>query len=62
MIEKLFRFVTLNIRLATFDFVQKHPGHCMLTVRTFMPISVLVELIGEKARVISGELRIYSDK
>ena len=56
------RFVTLNVRLATFDSVDKHPGHVTITARTFMPVTILHEIIMEKSHVVTGELGVYSDR
>ena len=56
------RYVRLSMRLATFDYIDKHPGHLVITARTFMPVSVLIDVIMEKSKIVSGELRVYSDK
>jgi len=56
------RYVRLNMRLATFDYIDKHSGHIIVTVRTFMPVTVLIDVVKEKSKIVSGELRVYSDK
>ncbi|XP_078486042.1 uncharacterized protein LOC100176286 isoform X1 [Ciona intestinalis] len=56
------RFIIVHLRLATFDLIDKHPGHFDMKVHSHMTIGTLIELIGERGRITSGELNVYTNK
>ncbi|XP_070575058.1 uncharacterized protein [Ptychodera flava] len=56
------KYVLLHIRLVTFDKVKSYPGHLKERVHSHLTIYGVMQIIFEKAAILTSKLKLFSDK
>lgn len=58
----LFRYISLELRMVTFDNFRDYPGHLDLLVHAHLPVCGLIQMIIQETEITSSKLAIFRDR
>ncbi|XP_076470942.1 microtubule-actin cross-linking factor 1, isoforms 6/7-like isoform X2 [Babylonia areolata] len=61
-VEQYPRFISLELRMVTFDSFKDYPGHLDLLVHAHLPVCRLIQMIIEETQITSSKIAIFRDR